>query len=101
MRSQKFIVEFVDGREPVEVTVDGRDYLFYEEESGENSLDLLVDGQSMRTWYTAACAGMRRQGLYEGLPEQFKDEVAFVVPVRDAVVDPTPATPKEGGDTSS
>jgi hypothetical protein len=69
------------------VTADGRDYLFYEEESGESALDLITTGTRFATWYATACAAMRRQGLFTGTPDEFREQVSFVLPV--AGTDPT------------
>jgi hypothetical protein len=93
-RAQRYEVEFVDGR--VEAVVcDGRDYLFYEETSGESALDLIASSTKMSTWYVSAYAAMSRQGMFSGTPEEFREQVAFVLPTKDSV-DPTqPDTPKE------
>jgi hypothetical protein len=74
--------------------------MFYERESGENSLELLNDGNSMTVWYTSAAAAMRRQGKYQGTPEEFYEEVAFVLPVKSEVPAPDPTTQKEASESS-
>jgi hypothetical protein len=93
-RAQRYEVEFADGRVE-EVVCDGRDYLYYEETSGESALDLIASARSMSTWYVSAYAALARQGRFTGTPEEFRDQVTFVLPTRDSA-DPTQAdTPKE------
>jgi hypothetical protein len=96
-RAQRYEVEYDDGT-TVEVTVDGRDLLYYEETSGESALDLIVASRNVSTWYTQAYAAMRRQGLFDGTPEQFRDRVVFVLPVTSP--DPTQPTTREEGSVS-
>ena len=103
IKSSKYRVQFSDGREEV-VTVDGRDYMFYEKESGENALDLIEKGNSFETWYISTAAAMRRQGTFDGSPEDFYEAVTFVVPIIDkkepAGEAPDPTTPPEGSENS-
>lgn len=92
-RAQRYEVEFADGRIET-VTIDGRDLMAYEEATGDSALDLIAGGRKMGTWYRAAWAGMRRQGLFDGPLGDFQDQVTFVLPVADG--DPTgPDTRKE------
>lgn len=101
LKPQKYRVQFVDGRTE-DVTVDGRDYVFYERESGESSLELVAKGNSFETWYVSAAAAMRRQGMYDGTPEEFFDAVAFVVPVTDSeAVEADPTTPPADSESLS
>jgi len=88
MRADRYDVHLPDGTVQ-QVTVDGRDYVFYERESGESSLDL--DGRRMDAWYQVVCAAMRRQGLWQGSPDEFYEQVEFVIPVAggDEPADPT------------
>jgi hypothetical protein len=95
MQGDKYDVHFEDGRK-IEVTVDGRDYLFYEQESGESSIDLITGGR-MECWYKAAAAACRRQGIFEGTPEDFYEQVVFVLPVVKKK-DEDPTTPPEGSE---
>jgi hypothetical protein len=98
---QKYQIQFEDGRTE-EVTVDGRDYVFYEKESGESALDLIAKGQSFEVWYTSAAAAMRRQGRWEGSPEEFFDAVTYVVPIRSGGPAPEdPITQKVDGGSSA
>lgn len=97
-QAQQFRVQFDDGREET-VAVDGRDWLFYEIETGENSLDLLADGGGFRAWYVGACAAMRRAGRWDGTPQEFYDQVAFVLPVRGET--PGPTTPEADSGNSA
>jgi hypothetical protein len=93
-RAQRYEVEFVDGRVE-DVVCDGRDYLYYEETSGESALDLIANSTKMGTWYASAFAALSRQGRFDGTPEEFREQVAFVLPTRDSA-DPTQAdTQKE------
>lgn len=75
------------------VTVDGRDYMFYERESGDSVLDL--DMRRIETWYQVACAAMRRQGLWDGSPDEFYEQVAFVIPAQDGGQQADPTTRQE------
>lgn len=91
-RAQSYEVEFADGR-VMKVLCDGRDLLHYEEITGAPALDLIIDGRMMRAWYPSAWAACHRQGIFAGPLEEFRDQVAFILPVS---VDPTEVdTPKE------
>lgn len=100
LNPQKYQIQFEDGRTE-EVTVDGRDYMFYEKESGESALDLIQKGNSFEVWYTSAAAAMRRQGRFEGTPEEFYDAVVYVLPVRGGSEPEDPTTPPEGSESSA
>lgn len=97
-KHQKFEVEFEDGR-TVEVTCDGRDWMFYEETSGESAVDLITNMRKVSTWYISSYAAMARQGLFEGTPEEFKEQVRFVMPLSDPTEQPD--TPTAGSDNSA
>lgn len=98
---QKYQIQFEDGRTE-EVTVDGRDYMHYEKESGESALDLIAKGNSFEVWYTSAAAAMRRQGRWEGSPEEFFDAVAYVLPIKNGGPAPEgPTTPPEASENSA
>ena len=107
LKNQQFRVQFDDGREEL-VSVDGRDYMFYERESGENALELIREGNSFKSWYMMAAAAMRRQGLFTGTPDEFYNAVAFVIPVVDQNGSeppedeaPDPTTPETDLESSS
>jgi hypothetical protein len=100
LNPQKYQIQFADGREE-EVTVDGRDYMFYERESGESALDLISKGNSFEVWYTSAAAAMRRQGRWEGTPEEFYDVVVYVLPVRNGGEPEDPTSPTGESESSA
>jgi hypothetical protein len=100
LKPQQFRVQLAD-REYV-LTVDGRDYMFYERETGDSAVDLISSGTQFSTWYMLAAAGSRRQGLFDGTPDDFYDQVQFVLPVIEGgdsgPADPT--TPPEDSGSS-
>lgn len=97
MKRQQFRVQLPD-REYT-LTVDGRDYMHYEKESGESAVELISADTQFSTWYMLAAAASRRQGLFDGTPEEFYDQVEYVLPVIDSNgVGPT--TPPEDSGNS-
>lgn len=91
-------LQFDDGRSE-EVTVDGRDYLAYERQTGESALDLIGRGATFAGWYAIACAALRRQGRWDGTAAEFETAVTYVLPKTEVKVE-DPTTPPEAGESS-
>lgn len=85
-------VRWADGRDPVRVDVDGRDWLHWEQRTGQSSLEL-VRVAGFAQWYAAGWAAMHRQGMFDGTPEEFAEQAAYVLPTDAEPAGPT--TPPE------
>lgn len=102
IRQDMFELQFADGHVET-VSVDGRDYLAYERETGGSALalDLTGEGATFAAWWAVAGAAMRRQGRFTGTPADFEEAVAYVLPKATPEEAPDPTTPPEAGESSS
>lgn len=93
--SQKFSVEWVDGRVE-EVTTDGRDWAHYEDLTDESAFPLLTElGSRFTSFRRLAWAGMRRQGMFDGDLDEFNGEAVSVLPESSDPTEPPGTHPEE------